>query len=56
MCPHLGVLYGKYDLLDQLRAYKVQPAPGAPPGKYETGTQNHADVVCPRGPRGRWRQ
>jgi selenocysteine lyase/cysteine desulfurase len=56
MCPHLGVLYGNYDLLDQLRAYKVQPAPGAPPGKYETGTQNHADVVCPRGPRGRWRQ
>jgi len=24
--PHMGVLYGKYDLLDQLTAYKVRPA------------------------------
>jgi cysteine desulfurase family protein (TIGR01976 family) len=39
--PHIGVLYGKYDLLDRLRAYKVRPAPVDPPGKYETGTQNH---------------
>ena len=46
--PHLGVLYGKYELLDRLHAYKVRPAPDDPPGKYETGTQNHADVVCPR--------
>jgi len=27
MGPHIGVLYGKYDLLDRLRAYKVRPAP-----------------------------
>ena len=25
--PHMGVLYGKYDLLDKLTAYKVRPAP-----------------------------
>jgi selenocysteine lyase/cysteine desulfurase len=56
MGPHQGVLYGKYDLLDRLRAYKVRPAPAEPPGKYETGTQNPADVVCPRGSRGRWRR
>jgi len=43
--PHLGVLYGKYDLLDRLRAYKVRPAPGDPPGKYETGTQNHEGIA-----------
>ena len=43
--PHLGVLYGKYDLLDRLRAYKVRPAPGRPPGKYETGTQNHEGIA-----------
>ena len=49
----MGVLYGKYDLLDRLHAYKVRPAPDDPPGKYETGTQNHADVVCPQGSRGR---
>jgi hypothetical protein len=29
----MGVLYGKYDLMDRLRAYKVRPAPGDPPGK-----------------------
>jgi cysteine desulfurase family protein (TIGR01976 family) len=38
--PHMGVLYGKYDLLDRLTAYKVRPAPQDPPGKFETGTGN----------------
>jgi cysteine desulfurase family protein (TIGR01976 family) len=38
--PHMGVLYGKYDLLDRLTAYKVKPAPQDPPGKFETGTGN----------------
>ena len=28
--PHIGVLYGKYDLLDRQRGYKVWPAPGYP--------------------------
>jgi cysteine desulfurase family protein (TIGR01976 family) len=43
--PHLGVLYGKYELLDRLHAYKVRPAPKAPPDKYETGTQNHEGIA-----------
>jgi selenocysteine lyase/cysteine desulfurase len=43
--PHIGVLYGKYDLLDRLHAYKVRPAPVDPPGKYETGTQNHEGIA-----------
>jgi cysteine desulfurase family protein (TIGR01976 family) len=38
--PHVGILYGRYDLLDGLRAYKVRPAPDDPPGKFETGTGN----------------
>ena len=38
--PHVGILYGKYDLLDELTAYKVRPAPADPPGKFETGTGN----------------
>jgi cysteine desulfurase family protein (TIGR01976 family) len=38
--PHMGVLYGRYDLLDSLTAYKVRPAPKDPPGKFETGTGN----------------
>jgi selenocysteine lyase/cysteine desulfurase len=36
----MGVLYGRYNLLDKLTAYKVRPAPSDPPGKFETGTGN----------------
>ncbi|NOZ29544.1 MAG: cysteine desulfurase-like protein [Chloroflexi bacterium] len=43
--PHVGVLYGRYDLLDQLPAYKVRPAPDDPPGKFQTGTQNHEGIA-----------
>ncbi len=43
--PHVGVLYGKYALLDALPAYKVRPAPDVPPGKFETGTQNHEGIA-----------
>lgn len=38
--PHIGVLYGKYDLFDRLEAYKVRPSPTEPPDKFETGTPN----------------
>ncbi len=38
--PHEGVLYGRYDLLEELKAYRVRPAPMQPPGKFETGTGN----------------
>ncbi len=43
--PHLGVLYGRYELLSDLKAYKVRPAPNNPPGKFETGTQNHEGIA-----------
>ena len=36
--PHLGLLYGKRERLEQLASYKVRPAPDGPPGKWETGT------------------
>lgn len=39
--PHQGILYGRLPLMEQLRAYKVRPADDEPPGKWETGTQNH---------------
>jgi cysteine desulfurase family protein (TIGR01976 family) len=39
--PHQGVLWGRAELLDQLPAYRVRPAPTVAPGKFETGTQNH---------------
>jgi len=41
----VGLLYGKYELLDALDAYKVRPAPDEPPGKFETGTQNHEGIA-----------
>jgi cysteine desulfurase family protein (TIGR01976 family) len=43
--PHLGILYGRYDLLSQLTAYKVRPAEDSPPHKFETGTQNFEAIV-----------
>ncbi len=43
--PHQGVMYGRYELLDQLRAYKVRPADNKPPYKFETGTQNHEGIA-----------
>jgi cysteine desulfurase family protein (TIGR01976 family) len=38
---HQGMLYGRYDLLDRLPAYKVRPADDKPPHKFQTGTQSH---------------
>jgi cysteine desulfurase family protein (TIGR01976 family) len=43
--PHMGALYGRLDLLERLKAYKVRPAPDTPPGKFETGTQNHEGIA-----------
>jgi selenocysteine lyase/cysteine desulfurase len=39
------MLYGKFDLLDQLTTYKVRPAPKDPPGKFQTGTQNFEGIA-----------
>lgn len=43
--PHAGILYGKYDLLNELNAYKVRPASNELPGRFETGTQNHEGIA-----------
>lgn len=43
--PHVGALYGRYDLLEELQAYKVRPAGNHPPDKFETGTQNHEGLA-----------
>ena len=42
---HVGILYGRYELLDELKAYKVRPAPKYPPNKWETGTSNHEGIA-----------
>jgi cysteine desulfurase family protein (TIGR01976 family) len=39
--PHLGVLWGRRALLEQLPLIRVRPAGDAIPGRFETGTQAH---------------
>lgn len=39
--PHLGMLWGRAELLERLVAYRVRPAGEPLPGKWETGTQSH---------------
>lgn len=36
--PHQGILWGRYDLLASLPAYKVRPSKDVPPYRWETGT------------------
>ena len=36
--PHLGVLWGRQELLEEMTAYKVRCAADAPPEKWESGT------------------
>ena len=43
--PHVGVLWGRRELLEDLPAYKVRPAPNSPPGRWMTGTQNHEGIA-----------
>ncbi len=43
--PHLGILYGRLDLLERIEAYKVRPSPNEPPDKWETGTQNFEGIA-----------
>ena len=43
--PHAGILFGRYELFEELFPYKVRPASGQPPGKFETGTQNHEGIA-----------
>lgn len=43
--PHLGVLWGRRELLETLTPYKVRPASNEIPGCFETGTQNHEGIA-----------
>jgi selenocysteine lyase/cysteine desulfurase len=43
--PHVGVLWGRLNLLEQLAAYKVRPSKTTPPHKFETGTLNHEGLA-----------
>ena len=43
--PHIGVLYGRHDLLSRIDVPKLAPAPSTAPERLETGTQNHEGIV-----------
>lgn len=43
--PHVGVLFGKHELLQSLDVPKLLPAPDSAPERCETGTQNHEGIA-----------
>jgi cysteine desulfurase family protein (TIGR01976 family) len=43
--PHLGILFGRRELLGSWRPYKVRPASEDVPHRWETGTQNHEGLA-----------
>ncbi|HUG69090.1 MAG TPA: aminotransferase class V-fold PLP-dependent enzyme, partial [Pirellulaceae bacterium] len=43
--PHIGIAWGRRDLLENLTPYKLRPATDELPGKWMTGTQNHECIA-----------
>jgi cysteine desulfurase family protein (TIGR01976 family) len=43
--PHIGILYGKHELLSEIDFPKLIPAPDYSPERVETGTQNQEGMV-----------
>ena len=43
--PHLGVLWGKGSLLQEIPSYRIMPAPKEIPGKWESGTPNFEAIA-----------
>lgn len=43
--PHVGVLWGRRALLEELPAYKLRPVPELVPDRWMTGTQNHEGLA-----------
>jgi cysteine desulfurase family protein (TIGR01976 family) len=43
--PHVGVLWGRQELLEALPARRIRPAPTRAPDKLETGTKNHEGLA-----------
>jgi cysteine desulfurase family protein (TIGR01976 family) len=43
--PHIGVLFGKHDLLAAIDFPKLLPSPNTAPERAETGTQNHEGIA-----------
>ena len=43
--PHLGILYGRREVLETVSVPKLAPAPDSAPERVETGTLNHEGIV-----------
>lgn len=43
--PHIGILYGRKQLLENIDFPKLRPAPENSPDRAETGTQSHESIV-----------
>ncbi len=43
--PHVGVLWGRREVLERVRAVHLRTVPDAIPNKYETGTLNHEGIA-----------
>lgn len=43
--PHVGILYGRRDLVAGLDVPRLEPAPDTPPERLETGTLNHEGIA-----------
>jgi cysteine desulfurase family protein (TIGR01976 family) len=43
--PHIGMLWGRRELIEALDAPRLDPAPQESPERLETGTQNHEGMV-----------
>ncbi len=44
--PHIGILWGKHDLLAELPVYKVRPSKDKPPYRWETGTPSFETIAA----------
>ncbi len=43
--PHIGVLYGRKEILEKIDFPKLRPAPDHAPERAETGTQSHESIA-----------
>ena len=43
--PHIGILYGRAELLEKLEFPKLRPSPNSAPERAETGTQSFESIV-----------
>ncbi len=43
--PHIGILYGRRELLDEIDFPKIRPAPDYSPDRAETGTMSHESIA-----------